>query len=305
MSASLPASAAISANSIVAPVQARDGARSELIIVQPDRRPRRVLYWLPAMGVPAKHYLPLAEAFAARGMAVALHEWRGIGSSDRRAARDCDWGYRQLLEDDLSAGIEQLRERWPEAEKLWLGGHSLGGQLSCLYASLHPDQFAGIVLVASGAPYWRRFSAGVALRLAYALVSPLASLIGYLPGRRLGFGGNEARGVIADWSRSGRTGRYAVDGMSVDFTRQLAALALPVRALRLQDDWLAPEGSLEWLLDSMPRALAQARVITSDQLAGQRADHFAWMKVPDTLAAQLATWMEEQQPVRHDDEVRA
>jgi predicted alpha/beta hydrolase len=305
MSASLPASAAISANSIVAPVQARDGARSELIIVQPDRRPRRVLYWLPAMGVPAKHYLPLAEAFAARGMAVALHEWRGIGSSDRRAARDCDWGYRQLLEDDLSAGIEQLRERWPEAEKLWLGGHSLGGQLSCLYASLHPDQFAGIALVASGAPYWRRFSAGVALRLAYALVSPLASLIGYLPGRRLGFGGNEARGVIADWSRSGRTGRYAVDGMSVDFTRQLAALALPVRALRLQDDWLAPEGSLEWLLDSMPRALAQARVITSDQLAGQRADHFAWMKVPDTLAAQLATWMEEQQPVRHDDEVRA
>jgi predicted alpha/beta hydrolase len=305
MSASLPASAAISANSIVAPVQACDGARSELIIVQPDRRPRRVLYWLPAMGVPAKHYLPLAEAFAARGMAVALHEWRGIGSSDRRAARDCDWGYRQLLEDDLSAGIEQLRERWPEAEKLWLGGHSLGGQLSCLYASLHPDQFAGIALVASGAPYWRRFSAGVALRLAYALVSPLASLIGYLPGRRLGFGGNEARGVIADWSRSGRTGRYAVDGMSVDFTRQLAALALPVRALRLQDDWLAPEGSLEWLLDSMPRALAQARVITSDQLAGQRADHFAWMKVPDTLAAQLATWMEEQQPVRHDDEVQA
>jgi predicted alpha/beta hydrolase len=305
MSASLPASAAISANSTIAPVQARDGARSELIFVQPDRRPRRVLYWLPAMGVPAKHYLPLAEAFAARGIAMALHEWRGIGSSDRRAAKDCDWGYRQLLEADLPAGIEQVRERWPEVEKLWLGGHSLGGQLSCLYASLHPDQFAGLALVASGAPYWRRFSAGVALRLAYALVSPLASSIGYLPGRRIGFGGNEARGVIADWSRSGRTGRYAVDGMSADFTRLLAVLALPVRALRLQDDWLAPERSLEWLLDSMPRVRAQASVVTSDQLVGQRADHFTWMKVPDALAAQLATWMEEQLPLRHDDEVRA
>jgi predicted alpha/beta hydrolase len=180
-------------NNITVPVEARDGARSELIIVQPDRRPRRVLYWLPAMGVPAKHYLPFAEALAARDIAVALHEWRGIGSSNRRAAKHCDWGYRQLLEVDLPAGVEQVRMRWPAQEKLWLGGHSLGGQLCCLYASLHPDQFAGIALVASGAPYWRRFSAGIALRLAYALVSPLASLMGYLPGRRIGFGGNEAR----------------------------------------------------------------------------------------------------------------
>jgi predicted alpha/beta hydrolase len=100
------------------------------------------------------------------------------------------------------------------------------------------------------------------------------------------------RGVIADWSHSGRTGRYAAEGMPVDFTRQLAALTLPVRALRLRDDWLAPEGSLEWLLDSMPHALAQTSVITPHQLAGQRANHFAWMKVPDSLAAQLAAWME-------------
>ncbi|MBE1159764.1 alpha/beta hydrolase family protein [Dyella acidiphila] len=292
MSASLDSSATVAAASVVVPVVARDGARSELIVVRPASEPRQILYWLPAMGVPAKHYLPLAEALAARGMAMALHEWRGIGSSDRRAGKACDWGYRQLLEADIPAGVEAARARWPQAT-LWLGGHSLGGQLSCLYAGLHPQQVAGIALIASGAPYWRRFPFSLLLLVAYALANPLAALMGYLPGRRIGFGGNEARGVIADWSRSGRSGRYSADGMAVDFNACLASLTLPVLALRLQEDWLVPPASLAWLLGLMPKARAQTAVVSSQQLAGQRADHFSWMKTPAALAAQLAVWMEE------------
>ncbi|GLQ51064.1 alpha/beta hydrolase family protein [Dyella flava] len=282
---------------MVVPVVSRDGARSELILVQPADYPRHVLYWLPAMGVPAKHYLPLAEAFAAHGIALVLHEWRGIGSSDRRAGRRCDWGYRELLQADVPAGVEEARTRWPHA-KLWLGGHSLGGQLSCLYASLHPDVFTGLVLIASGAPYWRRFPRGASILPAFLLASPLARLLGYLPGRRIGFGGNEARGVIADWSRSGRTGRYAAKGMQADFDQQLAALRLPVMALRLSNDWLVPSGSLEWLLGLMPEAPRQVGLVTSGQLAGQRADHFTWMKVPDSLAGQLAEWMDHSVVIR-------
>jgi predicted alpha/beta hydrolase len=291
MSASLISPAANAASSIVVSIVSRDGARSELILAQPADCPEQVVYWLPAMGMPAKHYLPLAEAFAAHGIAVALHEWRGIGSSDRRAGRQWDWGYRELLEADLPAGIEAVRARWPHA-KLWIGGHSLGGQLSCLYASLHPAEFAGIALVASGSPYWRRFPRSGLLVSAYALASPLARLMGYLPGRKLGFGGNEAKGVIADWSRSGRTGRYAADGMRVDFTARMAALKLPVLALRLMDDWMVPPGSLEWLLGLMPAAPRQVGVFGAEQLAGQRADHFTWMKMPDSVATQLTGWMD-------------
>jgi predicted alpha/beta hydrolase len=274
----------------VVPSLAKDGARSELILMQPDRSPAHVIYWLPALGVPAKHYLPLAEAFVAGGVAMALHEWRGIGSSDRRAGRHCDWGYRELLEADVPAGIAQARARWPKA-KLWIAGHSLGGQLACLYASLHPDTLAGIMLIASGAPYWRRFRFGTLLSIAYLLASPLARLVGHLPGRRLGFGGNEARGLIADWSRSGRTGRYAADGMVVDFEQRLAALAMPVYALRMRDDWMVPQASLTWLLEKMPGTFQRAEVIAPEQLAGPAADHFSWMKAPAAAVAQLLAWM--------------
>ena len=189
----------------ILPVASGDGSRFELICVAPPGAWRTALFWMPAMGVPARHYLPLAEVLAAHGVAVALHEWRGLGSSNRRAGRRADWGYRELLQLDLPAARAALHALWPHAT--WVvGGHSLGGQLAMLHAALAGAPCAGVALVASGAPYWRAFRHGRWLAAAYALAPVLARLCGHLPGRRIGFGGNEARGVIADAEASVLTG---------------------------------------------------------------------------------------------------
>ncbi|MGH8160501.1 MAG: alpha/beta hydrolase family protein [Rhodanobacter sp.] len=275
---------------LVIPVSVGDGSRFELLCVHPAGTWRQLLYWLPAMGIPARHYLPLAEALAARGIAVVVHEWRGIGSSNRRAGRRDDWGYRELLTHDLPAARAAVHTRWPQAT-CWLGGHSLGGQLGAMYASLHPSEPAGLLLVASGAPYWRRFRWGRLIGMACVLAPWLARLFGYLPGRRIGFGGNEARGVVADWARTGRTGRYAAAGMAQNFEQALAALSLPVLALRLNDDWLGPEASLDWLLGKMPRASRRVEVITAQDLDSKVADHFGWMKAPAVVATRIAGWL--------------
>ena len=274
----------------VIPVSVDDGSRFELLCVHPAGTWRQLLYWLPAMGIPAKHYLPLAEALAAQGIAVVVHEWRGIGSSNRRAGRRDDWGYRELLAHDLPAARAAVRMRWPQAA-CWLGGHSLGGQLGSIYASLHPSEHAGLLLVASGAPYWRCFRWGGLIGMAYVLAPWLARLFGYLPGRRIGFGGNEARGVIVDWARTGRTGRYAAVGMAQDFEQELAVLSLPILALRLHDDWLGPQTSLDWLLGKMPRASHRVEVITAQDLDSKVADHFGWMKTPEAVATRIASWL--------------
>jgi len=274
----------------IVPVSSGDGARFDLLCVHRPGPVRQLLYWLPAMGVPARQYLPLAQALAERGVTVVLHEWRGIGSSDRRAGRHCDWGYRELLEYDLPAALAEVRTRWPQAT-YWLGGHSLGGQLATLYAALHPSAHAGLVLVASGAPYWRRFPRGWLIGLAYGAAPWLASAVGHLPGRRIGFGGNEARGLIADWARSGRTGRYAARGMAPDMEQRLASLRLPVLALRLRDDWLGPRSSLDFLLGKMPQSHADTDVITPQDLDGATADHFRWMKTPASIATRIASWI--------------
>ena len=284
-----PVSDGANAPSIL-PVASGDGARFDLLYVHRHGPVRQLLYWLPAMGVRARQYLPLAQALAEYGVTVVLHEWRGIGSSDRRAGRHCNWGYRELLEYDLPAALAEIRSRWPQAT-YWLGGHSLGGQLATLYAALHPAAYAGLVLVASGAPYWRRFRRGWLIGLAYGVAPWLAAAVGHLPGRRIGFGGNEARGVIADWARSGRTGCYAAHGMAPDLEQRLVSLRQPVLALRLRDDWLGPPSSLDFLLAKMPLAHADIGVITPQDLGGATADHFRWMKTPASIAARIASWI--------------
>lgn len=275
---------------LVLPVCSRDGATFELLVVAPEN-PYRLLYWLPAMGMPARQYLPFAEALAARGVAVALHEWRGIGSSDRRAGHHDDWGYRELLLDDLPAGLAALQRRWPQL-RCSVGGHSLGGQLAPLFAGLHPEGFDSLLLVASGAPYWRTFPHGWLIGLGLQLAPLLARACGHLPGRRLGFGGNEARGVVADWARSGRSGDYAAQGVAVDLEQVLGSVHLPLLALRLRDDWLGPAASLDWLLGKLGAAARTLQVLAPADLAGGPADHFSWMKAPQPIAARIADWLD-------------
>ncbi|MFP3813131.1 serine aminopeptidase domain-containing protein, partial [Bacillus sp. SIMBA_005] len=125
-----------------------------------------------------------ADALAVRGVAVALHEWRGIGSSSLRAGRRADWGYRHLLQEDVACSAAALRACVPELPRR-IGGHSLGGQLACCRLALEPDAFDALWLVASGAPYWRAFPGPQrwGLPLAYRFMAWLARTNGVLPGR--------------------------------------------------------------------------------------------------------------------------
>lgn len=274
----------------VFPVNTSDGAYFELLCVQPERPWQQMLYWLPAMGVPARHYLPLAEALAGRGIAVVIHEWRGIGSSDQRAGRRTNWGYHELLLSDLPAGMGCVRSQWPAAP-IYLAGHSLGGQIACLYAALHPLQHAGMILVASGAPYWRCFRQHLIVALGAVLAPVVAAVAGYLPGRRIGFAGNEARRLTADWARTARSGRYAQADVAPDVEARLASLQLPVLALRLRDDWIAPARSLAWLLGKLPRTPQTVSVLAPEDMRGQAADHFGWMTAPMPIAENIVRWV--------------
>jgi predicted alpha/beta hydrolase len=265
-----------------------DGASADLLVYRATGDERASLLWIPALGVAARHYEPLALALNAHGISVGLHEWRGLGSSDRRASRQSDWGYRELLTDDLPTSLRALDAAVPSVP-LFVGGHSLGGQLATLLAATSTIPVAGIALVGSGSPYWRCFKPWVGLALVAAPV--VANLCGRFPGKRIGFGGNEARGVMGDWARSGRTGRYAGRGIPTDIEAALRQQRAPVFAQRLRDDWFGPEASLAFLLDKMPDAPRQIDVIAPADIAGAPADHFAWMKVPAGVARRIAGWI--------------
>ena len=251
--------------------------------------PRRALLWLPALGIASRHYLPFAEALAARGVAVFLHEWRGHGSSSLRAARGSDWGYRELLVQDIPASQAAVDRVLPPAVPRILGGHSLGGQLACCRLALAPGAADALWLVASGAPYWRAYPLPQRAWLPFAcrFLAWLARTRGFLPGRRVGFGGNDAAGLVHDWARTALSGRYAARGLVQDLDAGLARIDRPVRAVVLAEDWLGPRSSLDFLLSKLPAA--EIRTVCLDAAgAGTKPDHYAWMRQPSGVADWLA-----------------
>lgn len=279
-------------DSAVVRVVAGDGAEADLILHVPQGAGIGVL-WLPALGVSARNYRPLAAALGARGIASALHEWRGAGSSSLRASRRCDWSYRDILETDIPASLARAREAQPDL--LWIiAGHSIGGQFAALFCATHPQEFAGLGLIASGVPYWRSFSGwrGISLRMAFTVMRLIAAIAGFYPGRRLGFGGNEARSLMRDWARSGTSGRYAPAGSVIDYEAAMACSELPVFAVRLTQDAFGPAASLRWLLGKFGAAATESVELDATRLHGVTADHFSWMKEPSVVANALADWID-------------
>lgn len=250
----------------------------------PGVRTRPGLLWLPALGVPAQKYDSLATALARRGIPVAIHEWRGLASSSLRASRHCDWGYRELLHDDLPATLQRLAD-----DRDWLfGGHSLGAQLAAMLAARHPDRCAGLALVAAGVPFPATFPPGRGLGLAALarLMPLLVAAVGHFPGHRLGFAGREAARLMRDWAATARRGRYADYGDGTAMEELLGRVDVPVLGVTMAHDWMAPSASLAMLLAKLGGTRRSLEVLDAAAL-GTAADHFRWMRRPDAVAAAI------------------
>lgn len=272
-------------------VRAGDGPEATLELDLPAGAGTGLL-WLPALGVAARHYEPLARALAETGIAVARHEWRGLGSSTVRASRACDWSYRELLVQDLPASLRAARAAAPQV-RWYVGGHSLGAQLAALALAFEPEDLHGLVIVAGGVPWWRHFppGRGLAFRAILGMLRPLLAATGHFPGRRLGFGGREARGVMRDWAASAISGRYGPAATGTDAEAALAAVQRPVLGVWFDQDALVPRAAFDALLDRIGGRDHAVAVFGRDELGGLAADHFSWMKQPGPVARQLAGWL--------------
>lgn len=269
-------------------ITAQDGHMFDLTVYAAQAN-APVLLIGPAMGTPARIYAPLAEAFAAQGLNVAVIELRGIGSSSLRAGKRVDYGYRHLVEQDWLAACAVLRQRF-SGSPLFLFGHSLGGQVAVLHAASQPD-IAGVIIVAAGSVYHRGWTGTKRLGiLAFTqFAGALSGLVGYFPGKRVGFGGTEAKTLMQEWARLGRTGRFTLRG-GADYEAALAQSRVPVLGLSFEHDSFAPHRAQKLLLGK----LAQAQVThlpLSEKETGMRLDHYNWIKRSEPVVSRASAWI--------------
>lgn len=270
-------------------VDTPDGARLALrLLPHPDPAAPVVLV-LPAMAIKAKFYLPLLKAFHAAGLTAAVADLRAQGDSTPKLGEGPGFGYRELLEVDLPAVAATLRARFPQAP-LHLFGHSVGGQLALLYAAAEPEGVASVTTIGTGSVYWRSFPAQ--RRLSILATTQWVGLVCRVRGNWPGGGGigPMTGGVMADWVRHARTGRYRPRGSARDYDRLLAGLALPVLAVSLDNDPLGPEPTVRFLCERMPAAkLARWHIDGSSGL--KHLGHASWVKDSDLVGPAVAAWM--------------
>lgn len=256
-----------------------------------------VILVLPALGVSVRFYTALAERLAAAGFNVVLMEQRGQGVSRLRPSRSRDRGFGEIVENDLPSVMDWARRHADEAP-LYLLGHSLGGHYAAMAAARYPDQVEGLILVATGSPWLEAFDGKWQrrIRMLTRLIPPANLLFGYFPGKRFGFGGNEARTVMSDWRRLARSNRYQANrarGRSVayDFEAGIAAYTGPLLVLVMGEDDFAPPAAVRAVTGKFERARLSERRFDGTEL-GARADHFRWARRPEPVVAAIRQWFE-------------
>lgn len=243
---------------------------------------RGVFIIIPGLGIPGRFYCKFALGLAERGYHVLIQELRGQGDSPVRPGRRVDFGYEDLL-DDLHGLVQHARSRY-DGLAVNLLGHSLGGQLGLMHAVRYPGGVRRLLLVATGSPYYGHYEGKIRLsiRVAPFLFRLLGQLFGYVPGRLVGFGGSEARSVMADWAVLATTDRIAPVKAEFDYEQAFRDLDLPIDQYGFDHDQLAPDRSARGLMARCPEADARYTLLSSERL-GFRAGHFNWVHHAETL----------------------
>ncbi|HEX6959179.1 MAG TPA: alpha/beta fold hydrolase [Ferrovibrio sp.] len=243
----------------------------------------------PAMGVKAGYYRPLAQALLEAGCNVAVAELRGHEEGGgRKPGWSYDFGYHHMLTEDWPLAVQAVQARFPEAP-FYLLGHSLGGQISSLYAAHHPEQLAGLMLIAVSSVHWRLWS--WPFLLYSQLTVPVSHLVGHFPGRYFRFAGREARSVIRDWARQARTGRFYFGKPRIDHDAKLRTLAIPVLAISLEGDFFAPRKAMDGILNKFPKAQLTRHHLGPKAMGFEGIDHFRWVRRPQVVLPAITEWL--------------
>lgn len=239
----------------------------------------------PALGVRASYYRKLCGALNELGFATAAVDLPGHGESPVRANRRTDWGYRSVI-DHYASALRALNAETPELPK-FIVGHSIGGQVALMAAGMELPGLSGVVVVASGCPYWRTWEGAEAYRIRAATwtCGAMARSLGVFPGDKVGFGGREPRTLIVQWAHAAQTGDY-VHG-DFDGDALLAKPGPPTLGIRVEGDAWAPERSVKHTLNRLT-----ARDVTFERwsTAPHGGNHNRWPSEPGHVASRVSAF---------------
>lgn len=255
-----------------------------------------VVLILPAMAMKAKHYRGLAGALNASGAAVVTCDLRAQGEAQPPLETCPNFGYREMLEEDLPAVVAAVRETFG-VDRIHLFGHSVGGQLAVLRAAAEfgtagaASSIASVTIIGTGTVFWRAFGPRRWFEALSQIqwIGLVSRVRGSWPGGVL-IPGPMAGRVMVDWSRHSLTSRYRPANSTLDYDGLISRLAVPVLAISLADDDLGPRSNVDFLVRRLRSADVTRWHIEADSPVTHRG-HVDWLADAALIAPVVTSWM--------------
>ena len=244
--------------------------------------------------VTQREYRSFAVFFQQLGYNVFTFDYRGVGDSAPNHLKECDARLQQWAVLDADAVIRYVKTSFPAMELIYVG-HGIGGELIGLaQASQYINK---LVLVSSSLSCKRLWSWKGRMRITFlkAVGSVSNRLLGYFPGKRLGFPRDLPKGVMHEWSDWCNKPNGIFDVFPDNNYRKLT---IPLFAFSFSNDWMTPEKGVEGLLSYFSSASV---TWYHDHPHNQglnigRQSCFFDLELKDTLWKKLEQWIEEELP---------
>ena len=230
----------------------------------------------PAFGVKATYYKHFAKALSEKGITVVTADLRGHGLSAVRPDKENNYGFLAMI-NDLKAVANYLKETNPKT-KVYILGHSMGGQVGSLAVAKYPNDFAGLGMIGSPNVYykgWSNFHYYRRKLLVYALLPLFGQVMALFPKLKIG-GYYTTQKQATEWGYTGQTGNYKVIGDDFDYEEAMGKVSIPVLAIDIEDDLMAPKAAIKNLYQKFKSTTALTTHTLTKAATDPKLSHINW-----------------------------
>ncbi len=245
----------------------------------------------PAFGVKATYYKPFAEKLTALGINVVTADLRGHGLSSVRPDAQNNYGFLEMTYD-LKAVSDHLKQENPTS-KIYILGHSLGGQTASLAVAKYPNNFAGLAMIGSPNVYYKGWSGFHYYRrkIGLNLLPMIGQIVSMLPKFKIG-GYYTTQKQMQEWGYTGKTGNYKVIGDDFDYEKAMAEVQIPVLAIDIEDDLMAPQAAIKNLYQKFKNTKSLTVFTLKKVDTDASLSHINWpRKATDYMANAITDWI--------------
>jgi predicted alpha/beta hydrolase len=264
-----------------------------------------------ATSVASRYYGRFAAYLQHHGFHVITYDYRGIGLSREGLATDLkhlkagwlDWG-----ELDFEGALTFAADQFPFSP-IHAVGHSVGGVVVGLAPSNH--RITRVFTMGAQHAYWPDYLASqrLAMRLRWHVVMPsLTRLLGYFPGKRLGWLEDTPAGVVYDWtapapdfidtylrSKRYKSSRSLTASQCQTLRQRFAQVVAPTLALSVTDDPYGTVTAIDRLLANFTQSARTHLRLSPSYIGADQIGHFGFFhsRFAQTLWPIALQWLQD------------